>query len=149
MRVEATNGPVLRRRNLFKMRERFTAQRPERMFVRRDGAKDVRKIRGFAPIVSGLRLPRRTPKRPAFNAFKRASSTRVTAHLRSVRMRCIDDQADRFRFKEGLQPFYPTEAAHAYAAREIARHAAQSGEAINVIRTEPSRDSQCVAGAAQ
>src|SRR5229473_4964290 len=149
MRVKATNGPVLRRRNLFKMRERFTAQRPERMFARRDSAKDVLKIRGFAPIVSGMRLPRRTPKRPARNAFQRAGSTRVTAHLGGVRMRCIDDQADRFRINERIQPLYPTEAAHAYAAREIARHAAQSGEAINVIRTEPSRDGQCVAGAAQ
>ncbi|MCY1173155.1 hypothetical protein D9M73_133090 [compost metagenome] len=57
-------------------------------------------------------------------------------------MRRINQQRDAFSADEGSQAFSATIAADAHLARKVGRHAADTGQAINVPRAQGAGDGQ-------
>ncbi|MNG04614.1 hypothetical protein D3C84_877590 [compost metagenome] len=101
------------------------------------------------PVIASLRLPCRTSQRPAGNPAQARCSCGVLADLRGVWVSGVQQQTDVLIANELRQPLGTAVTADANLALQIRRHAADPGQAVNVLRPQRAGDGQCLGDAAE
>ena len=149
IRVQRAQGPELIGGNFVQMRQRFFAQREQRAFERRERRDQFVPVRHLTPIVAGLRLPDRTPQRPAFNTAGAGGQGCIAADLRGIRVCRIQEHIDVLLAHIAGQTLGTAVAADPYFTGQVSRHTAHPGEAVHVLWPQGAGNGQRFGDAAQ
>ena len=148
-RFQRTQRPELLRWDLVQVLQWLTPQRKQRPAERFERVDQPRPVLDFAPVIPRLRLPGRAAQGPARDASVACGAGGIAADLRGIGMGGIDQQGDARLAQVAGQALGTAKAPDPHLALQVLRHAADTGQAINMLWAEAAGDGEGFSNTAQ